>query len=266
MDVGQVQGMGEFSLPRIPGMRHQVDLAEPWRSHIPTIGLHRDMMLQQSAGLGAPVNTPFPLALLRLQSPVDLPCTDAQQLFLYLRSHPLALATPGHPAGQQGLQPHRPGIARGFPDRRQDGEHLLAIARPASARPPLRLFSRRRSIQQTNRIFPVVSGVQAKFVQHHLLGFASSFTVTLVDSSEIFPLRLVPQSTLLKIVFESGYILCVSTAPPPVTFSMARYAAPETHIPSRYTGAFPQDAIRSPEVLTRKDESYGLLGSRVCPQ
>ena len=74
-----------------------------------------------------------------------------------------------------------------------------------------------------NRIFPVVSGVQAKFVEHHLLGFASSFTVTLVDCSEIFPLRLVPQSTLLKIVFESGYILCVSTAPPPVTFSMARY-------------------------------------------
>jgi len=33
----------------------------------------------------------------------------------------------------------------------------------------------------------------------------------------------VPQLTLLKIVFESGYILCVSTAPPLVTFSMARY-------------------------------------------
>src|SRR6266446_9190946 len=106
MDVGQVQGMGEFSLPRIPRMRHQVDLAEPGRCHIPTIGLHRDVMLQQRAGLGAPVNTPFALALLRLQSPVDLPCTDAQQLFLHLRGHPVALANPGHPAGQQGLQPH----------------------------------------------------------------------------------------------------------------------------------------------------------------
>jgi hypothetical protein len=29
LDVGQVQGMGEFSLPRIFRMRDQVDLAEP---------------------------------------------------------------------------------------------------------------------------------------------------------------------------------------------------------------------------------------------
>jgi len=154
--------MGEFSLPGIPGMRHQVDLAEPWRSHIPTIGLHRDVMLQEGAGLGAPVHTPFPLALLRLQAPVDLPCTDTQQLLLHRSAHPVALANPGHPAGQQGLQPHRPGISCRLPDRCQDGEHLPAIARPSSARPRLRLLSRRRSVQKTNRIFPVVSAKNTK--------------------------------------------------------------------------------------------------------
>jgi len=53
--------MGEFSLPRIPGMRHPVDLAESGRIHIPSIALHRDGMLQPGAGLGAPVPTPFPL-------------------------------------------------------------------------------------------------------------------------------------------------------------------------------------------------------------
>src|ERR1700694_4943259 len=204
-------------------MRHQVDLAEPGIAPIPTVGLHRNGVLQQCARLGAPVNTPFALALLRLPSPVDLPSTDAQQLFLPLRRHPVALANPGHPVGQQCLPPHRPGISRGFPDRRQDGEHSLAIARPPSARPPRRLFSRGRSIQKPNRILPVVTRVQAKFVQHQLLRFPPSFAVTFVDGPEIFPLRLVPQSALLKIVFESGYILCVSTAPPPVTFSMARY-------------------------------------------
>jgi hypothetical protein len=39
--------------PDIAGMRDQVDLGERWRSHIPTIGLHRDVILQQRAGLGA---------------------------------------------------------------------------------------------------------------------------------------------------------------------------------------------------------------------
>src|SRR6202049_3121294 len=141
-------------------MRHQVDLAEPGIAPIPTVGLHRNGVLPQYARLGAPVNTPFALALLRLQSPVDLPSTDAQQLFLHLRRHPVALANPGHPVGQQCLPPHRPGISRGFPDRRQDGEHLLAIARPPSARPPRRLFSRGRSIQKPNRTAQLCGNVR----------------------------------------------------------------------------------------------------------
>ena len=126
-------------------------------------------------------------------------------------------------AGQQGLQPHRPGISCRFPDPRPGWRALAGHSAAVVLRAPLRWLPRSRSVHKTNRIFPVVSGVPAKFVQHHSFGFAPSFAVALVNGSEIFPLRLVPQSTLIKIVFESGYILCVSTAPPLVTFSMARW-------------------------------------------
>lgn len=68
MDVGQIQSMGKLSLSRVSTMRHQVDLAEPRRSYVPTVGLHRDVMLQQRARLGASVDTPFPLALLGPQA------------------------------------------------------------------------------------------------------------------------------------------------------------------------------------------------------
>lgn len=66
VDVSQVQGMDEFSLPGIPAMGYQVDLAEPGRGHVPTVGLDRDVVLQQTARLGAPLDPPFALALLRL--------------------------------------------------------------------------------------------------------------------------------------------------------------------------------------------------------
>jgi hypothetical protein len=151
-------------------------------------------MLQQRARLGASVDTPFPLAFLRLQAPVDLPSTDAQQLFLHRRGHPVALANPRHPVRQQGLQPHRPGISRGFPNRRQYGEYLRALARSASLPPSLRLLSGRSSIQNANRVFPVVAAVQAKFVQHPVLRFSPCLVIPLIHCPEVFPLRLVSQS------------------------------------------------------------------------
>src|ERR1700691_4277653 len=224
MDIGQVQGMRKLSVSRVATMRHQVDLAEPSRRHVPTVGLHRDVMLQQRARLGASVDTPFPLALSRPQAPIDLPSTDAQKLLLHRRGHSVALANPGHPVRQQGLQSHRPGISRSFPNRRQHREHLRAIARSAFTPPSLRLLSGGSSVQKTNRVFPVVAGVQTKFVQHHLLRFPPRLVVTLIHCTEIFPLRLLSQSTLLKFSVESGYILRVSTASPLVTFNMARYA------------------------------------------
>ncbi len=54
------------------------------------------------------------------------------------------------------------------------------------------------SIQKPNRVFPVIAGVQAKFVQHQVLRFAPSFAITFVDRPKIFPLRLVPQPITLS--------------------------------------------------------------------
>src|ERR1700737_3697766 len=144
--------MGKFSLPRVATMRHQVDLAEPRTAHLPTVRLHWNVVLQQRTRLGTSINPPFPLALLRWQAPVDLPSTDAQQLFLQRRAYPVALTNPREPTRQQGLQPHRPGISRSFPDRRQNRKHLRALAPSPSTPPSLRLLPRRRASEVESHI------------------------------------------------------------------------------------------------------------------
>src|SRR5207245_11002066 len=124
---------------------------------------------------------------------------------LSARSRTTDVSLPAAAAGTLPMQRIQPGnkafrrTDQGYPAasqiRGQDGEHWPAIARPSSSWPPPRWLPRSRSVHKTNRIFPVVSGVPAKFVQHHSFGFAPSFAVALVKGSEIFPLRLVPQST-----------------------------------------------------------------------
>ena len=135
MKVGEVQPVRELSLPAVAGMRDQVDLGQPGRGHIPTVGFHRKVLLPQRARLGAPVAAPFALVLLRPPPPVDLPRADAQQLLLRFRTQLVPLADPGHPARQQGFQPHRPGLARHFPNRRQQRNHRRAVARLSSPGP-----------------------------------------------------------------------------------------------------------------------------------
>src|SRR6266851_1653000 len=54
-------------------MRNQIDLRESGPIHIPTVGLHRNVVFQQQAGLGAPVHPPLVLCLFRAQPSVDLP-------------------------------------------------------------------------------------------------------------------------------------------------------------------------------------------------
>src|SRR5437870_4798445 len=97
LDVGDIQGVSEFPLARIAGMRDQVDFGETRGSHIPAIGFHRDMVFEQMARLGATVDPPLPLGLVRLQSAVDLPGTNRQQLLLDLWADSEPLADPGHP-------------------------------------------------------------------------------------------------------------------------------------------------------------------------
>src|SRR6266702_1435100 len=73
-------------------MRNQIHFRETRSRHVPAIGLHRNVVLEQIARLGAPVNPPSPLRLLRFQPAVHLPRTDLQQLLCDLRPHAKALA------------------------------------------------------------------------------------------------------------------------------------------------------------------------------
>src|SRR5260370_13368791 len=210
---------------RVARLRDQIDFGKPGRGHVPTVGLHRNVVLQQRARLGPPVQAPLMLLIVPLQTPVHLPGADPQQLLLDLRAQPIVLENPGQPTGQQGLQTHRPGIARGFPHPSQDGKRLLAVAWLASSRRSHLRPVRRRTVEQANRVLAMVSARQTEFVQHPLPAFAVGFAITLVDHPKVLPPRLVSHPNSPKnSVFESGYILSVSTASLPVTFCMARYA------------------------------------------
>jgi hypothetical protein len=67
-------------------MRNQIDFREARRCYVPTAGLDGDVMLEQIARFGAPVNPPPLLVLLGGQSTVHLPRTDQEQLSLILRA------------------------------------------------------------------------------------------------------------------------------------------------------------------------------------
>src|SRR5260370_33234007 len=82
LNVGDVQRIAELSFTRISGMRNQIDFCKAGGLHVPAVGLHRDVMLQQIARLGASVNPPPLLVLLGGESTVHLSGTDREQLFL----------------------------------------------------------------------------------------------------------------------------------------------------------------------------------------
>src|ERR1700688_11271 len=178
-------------------MRDQVDFRESGTVDIPAVGLHRNVVLEQIARFGASVDAPSPLRLLRFQPPVHLSRTDPEQLPLDLRPQIEALANPGHPHRQQGLQSHRPGIARRLP---HGDDHRLGF--PAVAQPPLSLRPPRPLLrpwlaQQPDRIFSVVAGVGTKLTQDHLLGLSSCRPVSFVNRPQILPSPSVSQPCAL---------------------------------------------------------------------
>ena len=93
----------------------------------------------------------------------------------------------------------------------------MTITRPPCRPQPLH-FTRRRSVQTTNGVFAVVPGIAAEFIEHKFLGWACALVIALIDHPKVFPLRLASQRNPPQTTLELGYILDVSTAPPPVTF------------------------------------------------
>src|SRR5215469_11424933 len=221
VNVGQVQGVSKLSVGRIARMRNQINLAESWRFYIPAIGLYRNVVLQQYSGFGAPINFPLLLPFAALQAPVHLPRAHGQQFLLQLPTQPVAFADPRHPTRQQRLQPHRPRIARRFPHRRQNRNHLLAVLWLAFSWSPHPLFLRTGPIQQSNRVLAVVTCGHAELVEQCRSRLPFRLMVSLVHHPEVLPLRIVSQNPTLPLKFlwlELGYILRVSTASPRVTF------------------------------------------------
>src|SRR3990170_6328274 len=176
-------------------MGDQVHLREPWNLHIPAIGLHRNVMLQQIARLGPSVDAPPALPLLGLQPAVDLPRADLQQLLLDLRPHSVALANPRHPHRQQRLQPHRPGIAGRLPYGGQKGQRFPAVTQPPPPLPPCAAILGPRPVQQTDGVFPVIACVGTKLTQNHVLGLSSRRPIALINRPQVLPSPLIPQPT-----------------------------------------------------------------------
>ena len=85
-------------------MRKQISFREARSLHIPAVGLHRNVVFEQIAGLGAPVEAPSPLRLVRLQPPVHLPRTDLQQLPLDLRPQAIRLRIQGIHSGNNAFK------------------------------------------------------------------------------------------------------------------------------------------------------------------
>src|SRR3989441_6318632 len=171
------------------------------------------------AGFGAAIDAPLPLGLLGPQSAIDLPRTDGQKLPLRRCAQPKPLALPRHPDRQQRLQPHRPRVTGRFPNRRQDGQCFLAIAQRTSPRPPNGLLSWGRTVQKPNRVFPVVAGVETKFVQDHMFYHVPRLAVTLIDGSQVLPFRLMAHRNPPQKPSELGYILNGAITPSSLLYS-----------------------------------------------
>src|SRR6266849_3225830 len=207
MNIGHVQRMGEFPVGRIARVRNQIDFGEPRRGHVPTIRLHRNLMLQQQPRLGPPVDAPLLLPLLCPQTAIHLPRTDPQQLTLDFPAHPKALSTEPTrdkrrlhrlPPGSTAPEDHSciraaaplspapsPDAARSDAESHTSGDsrcsHRTRLRSPASASAP----------------------------PDDTVGRSLESTPTSPSA---------PCPTLLKIASESGYILNGATIPPSVTF------------------------------------------------
>jgi len=95
-----VERVREFSAGRMARMRNQIGFCETRSLDVPAIRFHRDVMLEQIARLGAPVEAPAPLRLLRFQPPVHVPRANLQQLLGDLRPQAKAFVDPGQPLRQ----------------------------------------------------------------------------------------------------------------------------------------------------------------------
>ena len=76
---------------------------------IPEVGLDGNVVFEQSAGFGAPVEALFQLALFGLKSSVHGSGADREELLLDFGRDPQALDGPGSHSGKKALSPAEQG-------------------------------------------------------------------------------------------------------------------------------------------------------------
>ena len=179
VDVGEVEGVHELALAQAAAMRHEIDLGEAGDGHVPAIGLEGDVMFEQGARLGAPVQPLAELAAVRGQAAIDLPRADREHLLFHGRAQAQPAPRPGQPQRQQGLEPHGPRVAGGLPDAPQDGDHGRAI--PGGSAPWWAGGAGGRAVEQPDGVLAVMAGDLTELVQDLLLLRAPGAPIPVID-------------------------------------------------------------------------------------
>ena len=74
--------MDELALLGVAGVGDQIGFGKAWGFDIPGVGFDGNVVLEQRARFGAPVEAFFQLALFGLESPVDGSGADQEELLL----------------------------------------------------------------------------------------------------------------------------------------------------------------------------------------
>lgn len=143
-------------------MRHQIDLGEARHGDVPVLGFDRDVVLEQRPRFRPPIEAARESPLPAVQAAVDGAGADGAKLPFHGGRDREAALRPREPQGQQGFQPHRPGIPGCLPDRREDGHGLDSIG----GDPPTPSGRRRhwRVRQERDGVFPMILRRGAEFV------------------------------------------------------------------------------------------------------
>jgi hypothetical protein len=76
VNVGDIESVDELALLGVAGVGDQIGFGKAWRFDIPGVGFDGNVVLEQRARFGAPLEAFFQLALFGLESPVDGSRTD----------------------------------------------------------------------------------------------------------------------------------------------------------------------------------------------
>ena len=97
MYVSDIERVNKLSGSRIARVRDQIGFGIAWGFDIPGVGFDGNVVFEQRARFGAPVESLFQLALFGLESPVDGSGADREELLLNLSQDRQALDGPREP-------------------------------------------------------------------------------------------------------------------------------------------------------------------------